>query len=185
MKYVIEAGDYSFDFYIASGKLNHLHSGLMLFNYDIEIFRDGSYIYPQKHNLYKDLGITKDEFKTLLVEGTKKVIEEDLYFETYNNRQLTQICSFVFFAEKVKYNPNENKYGFSQHDIFKEISDDYLRLHSQGYNGEKTYVHVRELFLRSYYDSIGNKHYTFDFHADTALIETICDKIKANQETDE
>ena len=183
MKYVIEAGDYFFDFFISAGEFKHFCSGLQLFDYKIEIFRDGSYIDPHNSDIYKDLGITEDEFKALLVEGTKKVIEELLNVVIYNDHS-TPIRSFVFFAVEDGCDTYKNRYGFSQHAIFEEISDDYLRIHSQGYDGGLMYVHTRELILRCDWDSIGKERFTFDFHADTSLIETICDKIEANQETD-
>ena len=183
MEYEIEAGDYSFVFSIAASDFEHFCSGIQLFNYNIEIFRDGSYVDPHNSDIYKDLGISEEEFKTLLVEGTKRVIEE-LLNEITNKDGSTQIRSFVFFAVEDGCDTYKNRYGFSQHAIFKEISDDYLRIHSQGYDGGLMYVHTRELILRSNYDSNNVKYFSFDFHADTTLIETICNKIEANQETD-
>ena len=181
MLFKTRAGDYTFRFSIAAGDFEHFCSGLQLFDYKIEIHKKRKYVEPYRSDIYEEMGITQEEFKTLLVEGTKQVIG-DLLHEVIEENPATRVRSFVFFAVDDGGSTYENLYGFSQHDIFEEISDESHLIHSQGYDGGKTYVHTKELIPELDHASflLG-----FDYYGDDVIIETVRSKIEMNQFTDD
>ena len=186
----IEAGDYTFKLWIQAEESKFLCSTLQLGNYGVVITKNNVRIDSGKSNLYEDLGIAREEFLDLIVEGTKQVIAEKLQREIDKNSS-TPIRSFVYLAGDDSIVAGTKFYGFTQHDIFKKISNKWHLLQSDG----RVYVHTREVFPEfadedDYYDYIAYDRggYTvigFDFDANTKRIEIICNKIKANQETDE
>ena len=179
MENVIKAGDYTFRVSINVDELNPFCLGLQLAYYSFQIYKGQKYVEPHNSDIYKDLGITRDEFLELIVQSTRQVIESLLYKEIEKNPSAL-IRSFIFFAGDESDAPHLNKYGFSEHDIFKEISDAFHFVHSYGYDGEKVYVHTCQLVSKYSFDQDGNV-IEFDFFADYEIIEEIRDKIEANR----
>lgn len=185
---MVEVGDYTFKFLMYSEVNQYLCSALQIINYNVEVLKNNVLINSDKTNLYEDLGITKEEFLDLIVEETKELIAKKLQRIFNEDGPATPIRSFIFFAINDRTSLVASFYGFTEHDIFKRISDSYPLLHHQVWDNGEIYVHTRELFLKyapkyvpEHADGFAKDVVGFDFHANTSLIKTIYNKIKANQ----
>ena len=179
MENVIKAGKYTFRVSLNVDELNPFCLGLQLAYYSFQIYKGQKYIKPHNSDIYKDLGISKEEFFELIVQSTRQVIEGLLYKEIEKNPSAL-IRSFIFFAGDESNAAHLNRYGFTEHEIFQCISDNFHLVHSYGYDGEKVYVHTCELVSQYSFDQDGNV-IEFDFCADDVLTEEIRSKIEINQ----
>ena len=176
--YKIMAGDYVLYFYINAIELEHFQTGLQLAEYTYQIYKNGKYVDPKKTDIYKDLGITRDEFLELIEHGTRQMIA-DILSIILNRNPATPIRSFIFFASDSNKGAY-NRYGLSQHEIFERISDGHRLVHSYDSDGGKIYVHTCQLVSKNSFEPNGNV-FEFDYYADYEKIEEIRDKIEANQ----
>ena len=173
------AGDYVLYFYINANEFEHFHTGLQLAEYTYQIYKKGKYVDPKKTDIYKDLGITREEFLELVEHATRQMIADVLSIILDRN-PATPIRSFIFFASDESNDVYRNRYGLSQHEIFQRISDGHRLVHSYDSDGGKIYAHTCELVSKNSFEPNGNV-FEFDFFADYEIIEEIRDKIEANQ----